>query len=172
MNTLFLLLLFMSPCMLCFGQNELKTKKDSIFFFEKQISDLKTKLEYGDDKSVATDGNGITCKIRKAYYEYPYIDVDLEFLCENDSPILKFNNKSFCLLAEKHLWVYSYNHFLDFHNLELEEGIKKNLISRFSIYNKFKGSKPRLIEYLKLTEEQSDQKFIFRNIPIDYDEDK
>ena len=162
----------MSSCILSFGQTELKTKKDSIVFFEKQISDLKTKLEYGDDKSVATDGNGITCKIRKAYYVYPSIDVVLEFLCENDSPILKFNNKSFCLLAEKHLSVSSYNHFLDTHYLELEEGIKKNLTLRFYISNKFKGPKPRLIEYLKLIEIQSNQIFIFRNIPIDYDEDK
>lgn len=174
MNRLFLLILFVSSTILCFGQNELKTKEDSILHFEGEVKKLMDKLDYHEVKLTATDKQGdVICEVRKAYYvDNVYLDVEVNFLCENDSPTLKFNNMCFCLLAEKYLKISSYNHFLDSHDLVLEEGVKKNLILRFNIYKIFKGPKPRLIEYLKLTESQSGQEFIFRNIPIDYDEDK
>ena len=173
MNRFFFLILLVSSSVLCIAQNELKTKNDSIEYFEEQITDLKNKLEYGEDKSVAYDGGGVTCKVIKAFYDSNlYLCVIIEFLCENDSPILKFNNESYCLLAEKRLKISRYNGFLNSENVKLEEGVKKNLILDFTIYKEFKGPKPRLIEYLKLKEKQTDHEFVFRNIPIDYDEDR
>ncbi len=169
---LFTLLLMSSTC---FAQNELKTKDD----YENQVKELKTKLNYGEDKLTASNEFGVNCKVIKAYYDGNYqLIVELQFLSENGNPKLKFRcdngftTDNFCLLAEKLLKVNVFDISLAEKHLKLEEGIKKNMTVHFVIRNKFKGPKPRLIEYLKLTESQLDQKFIFRNIPIDYDEDK
>ena len=178
MNRIFLLILFVSSSILCLAQNELKTKEDSIHDYEVRVEELIAKLNYGEAKLTATDKQGdVTCEVRKAYYDDNYIIVELQFLCENGDPALVFstdngfNTTNFCLLAEKLLKAGPYDISSSEKHLKLEERIPQNMTVHFSIYNRFKGSKPRLIEYMKLTEKQKGQEFVFRNIPIVYDED-
>lgn len=170
---MFTLLLVSSSC---FAQNELKSKEDSI---ESQVKELKAKLNYGEDKLTASIEHGVNCKVIKAYYYDDYqLIVELQFLSEDGNPKLEFredngySTTNFCLLAEKHLKVDAFDVSRSEINLKLEEGISKNMTVHFTILNIFKGPKPRLIEYLKLTVYKTEQEFIFRNIPIDYDEDK
>ena len=180
MNRIFLLLLFVSSSILCLAQNELKTKEDSIHDFEVRVEELMAKLNYGEAKLTATDKQGdVTCEVKKAYYDDNYeLIVELQFLCENGDPTLVFstdngyNTTNFCLLAEKLLKAGPYDISDSEKHLKLEEGIPQKMTVHFNLLHKFKGPKPRLIEYLRLTEKQIDQEFVFRNIPIDYDEDK
>ena len=65
---------------LCHAQNELKTKEDSVAYFENQIECLIKALNYGETKLEASDAQGdVFCKIIRAYYENDgYLCVEIQ----------------------------------------------------------------------------------------------
>ena len=163
---------------LCHAQNELKTKEDSVAYFENQIECLIKALNYGETKLEASDAQGdVFCKIIRAYYENDgYLCVEIQFLSKEGSRLEfsqdnGYTNRNFCIAAERLIKDCSFDYDSSL-LLSLHNNVETNTILRFFIYKRIIGQKPRLIEYLKLTEDQSGQEFIFRNIPIDYNDDK
>ena len=154
------------------AQGEKQVLKDSIEALQSQIESLKSNLGYGTDKysdSIFVEGEVYKCKVLRAYYDNDdvYLHVDFQFSSKSDG-ILKFVNRTgydinvFCILNERFRKASSYGDF----EVELKSDIPRNITLKFEIFRYF-DVKPRLIEYIKLKEENTNKEFVFRNIAID-----
>ncbi len=148
--------------------------KDSIKSIQGQVLEMINQLGYGDTVHCVYDiNNDVKCEVVKAYYESKYyLHVELRFtLCKSEKTRLEFrrgngleNLSNFCILNERYISTEN-GPFV------LRKDIPVNQVFKFNIFEQKYPTYPRLIEYLKLTE-QSGQEFFFRNIPIVYDGDK
>lgn len=176
MHYIIILLLALLPSTIS-AQDNKQVLGDSIKSLENNILQLKSNLEYGTDKfdsSIIAGGEVFICKVLRAYYEDTNLCIDVQFF-SNSEGILKIKRSSrnvFCILNERFLPLYFFKPYYGEISVDLKSGIPENVTMTFSIYEYHFDIKPRLIEYLKIKEENTEQDFIFKNIVIDMDKDK